>query len=111
MRIFLLIFGFLGGLICFIFSFRHLFLNGSQEVISFYYAGTFQNLRLAAIPLSIIGMIGGLNTITNVKNAGKWMLLSSLGIFLFPYQEYRIGCILLFLAGMVCFFLTRKSIP
>lgn len=102
MRIITLLLGIIGGLISLAISINILFFGTYEEVLSIYHIGTLKNLNMAAIPLSILGILGGINATTNPKTASKLLLFSALGLFLlFRSPNCYIGSTCLLIAGIL----------
>ncbi|NLI93933.1 MAG: hypothetical protein GX434_17580 [Peptococcaceae bacterium] len=103
MRFFPFLLGILGGLICLCCSFQYLFLNHFEVPISITYIGTLKNIRMALLPFSMIGLIGGYHIRFDLVMASKLTLFASASVFLLLRPLYIFGCLLLFIAGVFSF--------
>jgi len=109
MRTITLILGISGGVICLVNSVDCLFLEDYGKIISIYNAGTFRNLYMLSIPLSILGIFGGLYVRINFSAAAKLLLISSLGnFFLLHFYGCFVGSLLLFIAGILSLFIPNN---
>jgi hypothetical protein len=100
MQNFLRILGLFSGIVCFVLAWQHLFFANSIDNLSIYDAGTLKSLKIATIPLSLIGISGGFKSMTDDKTGAKQMLFSSFGFFFLSDTRYHVSCIVLFLCGV-----------
>ena len=96
-----MILGILGGFIGFGESFFDLFLDSSRQTLGIYDAGTYRSLGMAAIPLSILAIVGATTVISSPKKAGILMIIYALGGFIVISSVYIIGGLMLIIAGIL----------
>jgi len=101
MRIAALILGLLGGIAGLFASGFAMFVGGVGSAFAVEGAETVTGLGLAAIPLAILGMVGGAIAITRPKIAGILMLISAVGglicismVYVIPFLLLLVGAIL-----------------
>ncbi|MDI6894838.1 MAG: hypothetical protein QME70_09585 [Bacillota bacterium] len=108
MRIAALILGILGGLAGIGGAVFVLFFGGAGAVLAAEGAFTVVKLGVAAVPLSILGLIGGALALAKPKVAGVLMLISAFGGLIAISMGYAVAFILL-LVGAVFAFVGRRE--
>lgn len=108
MRIAALILGILGGLFGLGGAIVVLFTGGIAGAFNAEGADLVTTLGLAALPLAILGIVGGSLALSKPKVAGWLMLISAVGGTIAISAGYAIGGIMLFI-GSIFAFLGRKK--
>lgn len=109
MRIAALILGILGGLFGLGGAIMVLFVGGAASAFNAEGAETVASLGLAAIPFSILGIVGGSLALSKPKVAGWLMLISAIGGTIAISAGYALGGIMLFIAAIFALIEGRKS--
>lgn len=109
MRIAALILGILGGLFGLGGALFALFAGGVGSAFNAEGASTVVGLGLAAIPLAILGIIGGSLSLVKPKVAGWLMLISAIGGTIAISAGYIIGGVMLLIGAIFAFLGSRKN--
>jgi len=109
MRIASLVLGILGGLFGLGGSIFALFVGGIGNALKAQGAQTVTGLGLAAIPLAIIGIIGGALSLSKPKAASWLMLISAVGGTIAISGAYIIAGLMLLVGAIFAFIEARKE--
>ena len=101
MRIAALILGILGGIAGIIGGISVLFIGGVGTAFELEGAATLTGLGFAAIPLGILGIVGGALALGKPKAAGIIMLISAVGGVIAISAGYIVAFILLLVGGIL----------
>ena len=104
-----LILGLLGGIGGFIGALFALIAGGLGTAFNLEGAETIVGLGWAAIPLSLLGIVGGAITIARPKGAGIMMLISGIGGFIAISAGYLFGGPLLIVGGVLALLASRSD--
>jgi len=104
-----LIIGILGGLAGLGGAVFALFLGGVGEAFNAQDASAVMGLGLAAIPLAIVGVVGGALTLAKPKLAGILMLISAVGGTIAISAGYIIAGPMLLIAGIMALMVHRTE--
>ena len=109
MKIAAMVLGILGGLAGLGGAIVALFLGGLGSAFGAQGAGLISNLGFFAIPLSILGIVGGAMASAKPALAGKLMIASAVGGFIAIFFAYMIAAILLVIAGILAIMEGKKE--
>lgn len=96
-----MVLGILGGLAGIGGAILALFVGGIGGAFGAQGAGLVSKLGFFAIPLSILGIVGGALASAKPKVAGKLMIVSAIGGFISIFMAYMIAAILLIIGGIL----------
>lgn len=109
MKIAAMVLGILGGLAGLGGAVFALFIGGLGSAFGAQGAGLVSNLGFFAIPLSILGVVGGAMASAKPALAGKLMIASAVGGFIAIFFAYMIAAILLIIAGILAIMEGKKE--
>lgn len=101
MRVAALVLGIIGGIAGIVGAVFALFVGGVGAVVGAEGAQTVTGLGFAAIPLAILGIIGGAVAMAKPKAAGILMLISGIGGFIAISVGYIVAGPLLVIGGIL----------
>lgn len=110
MKIAAMVLGILGGLAGLGGAVLALFFGGLGSAFGVQGAGLVSNLGFFAIPLSILGIVGGAMASAKPALAGKLMIASAVGGFISIFLAYMIAAILLIIAGILAIMEGKKEV-
>ncbi|WP_066638549.1 DUF4064 domain-containing protein [Desulfolucanica intricata] len=109
MKIAAMILGIIGGLAGLAGAVFALFVGGVGDAFGAQDASTVIGLGFAAIPLSILGIVGGAMTLAKPKFSGIAMLISAVGGTIAISAGYLIAGPLLLIAGIMALVANRRE--